>query len=172
VINPNTKSLPTIKDLRTRLGYTQTQLAFKAGVSPTTIANWEQNRATPFLDQLRRLCAVLGVPIDGVALTPHEYLLRTHGVLYHLKAQHTLDDHVWIGRCIGVDPTEAALADPDNPYSNGILLKPMDESDPDTTSVVVPVTWGWKETGATPDEAIERLSNRITTALDRCYAGI
>lgn len=172
MINPHTERLPTIKDLRVASGLTQTQLAFKAGVSPTTIANWEQNRATPMLDQLRRLCAVLGVSIDRVALTPYEHILQTHDVVYHLKAQHTADDNIWIGRCLGVDFSGVPLADPSNPYSNGILSKPMEESDPDTTSVVVPVTWKWEETGTTADEAVERLAQRITTALDRCYAAV
>lgn len=169
---PHTKSLPTLKELRTAAGLTQTQLAIKAGVSPTTVANWEQQRATPFLDQLRRLCAVLGVPVDRIGLTPYEYLLHTHDVWYHLKAQHTHDDNSWIGRCLGVDFSERSLADPANPYSNGILSEPMDASDPDTTSVVVPVTWKWEETGTTPEEAIERLAKRITTALNRCYANV
>lgn len=160
--------LPTIQQLRKRAGLTQSQLAYKAGVSQTTIANWEQSRASPFLDQLRRVCAVLGVSVHGVALSPYERLLHTHGLIYRLRAQHTMDHKLWIGRCVEVDLSGLPLTDPSNPYSPGMLMQPMDESDSDTTSVVVPVTWRWEETGTTPDEAIQRLADRISQALDRC----
>lgn len=161
--------LPTIQQLRTKAGLTQTQLAVRAGVSPTTIANWEQNRAIPFLDQLRRVCAVLGVSIDRVALTPHERILQTHKIRYHLRAQHR--DNQWIGQVLGVDGSDLPLTDPDNPYSQGLLKGPMDESDPETDSIAVPVTWKWEEVATDPDAALDKLAQRITQALDRVYAG-
>jgi transcriptional regulator with XRE-family HTH domain len=146
------------------------QLAIKAGVSQTTIANWEQYRATPFLDQLRRVCAVLGIRIDQVALSPHEQLLITsHKVTYHLKAiQREQDNGLWIAQVQGVDPSQLP-EDPENPYGAGLLKKPMDEADPATTSVVVPLTWRWESFAATPDAALSALAERITTSLDRCY---
>lgn len=160
--------LPTIQHLRQQSRLTQSQLAHRAGVSQTTIANWEQNRASPSLDQLRRVCAVLGVSVRGVALSPYERLLHTHGLIYRLRAQHATDHNLWIGRCVEVDFGDLPLTDPTNPFSQGMLLHPMDESDLDTTSVVVPVTWKWEETGPTADEALRRLADRIIQALDRC----
>lgn len=161
------KPLPTVKELREVRRLTQSQLAHQAAVSQTTIANWEQNRSIPRLDELRRVCGVLGVSIDRVALTPYEALLHTHHFWYHLKAQRRFDD--WVGQVLGLDTSEAKHFDPENPYSQGLLPAPMDEAFPEATSAVVPVTWKWEAVADTPEAALDQIARRITAALNRVY---
>lgn len=158
--------MQTIKELRGKARLTQEELAYTAGVSSTTIANWEQGRAIPALDQFRRVCTALNTRMDRIALTPYDRLLHTHKLWYHLHAHQS--DSSWIARANGVDFSETL---PDSePYGmDSALPAPMDENDPNTTSVVTPVTWKWEEVGSTADEAIQRLAIRITTALDRVY---
>lgn len=169
------ENLPTLRELRQRTRLTQAQLAFKASVSETTIANWEQGRSVPMLDQFRRVCAVLGVPMGRVALTPYERLIYTHKVWYHLRA-HRDGSNQWKARAVGVDFGELLSKGDRWGTTLAELPKPMDESDPDTTSVVVPVTWNWEVVAATSDKALDqladRIADRINEALDRAYASV
>jgi|SRR3954451_18529562 DNA-binding XRE family transcriptional regulator len=47
--------------LRLAADLTQTELAEKAGVSPTAVCNWENETASPTLRNLKKVCAALGV---------------------------------------------------------------------------------------------------------------
>ena len=157
----------TIKELREAARLTQSELAYKAGVSQTTIANWEQGRSIPALDQFRRVSNALNVRMDRIALTPYDRLLYVRHLWYHLQATHQVEDR-WVARAMGVDFSEALP--PNDPYGHIPLPGPLDESDPSTTSVVVPVTWGWQAIGNTPEEAIQMLADRIVTAFERIDA--
>lgn len=157
----------TIKELREAAGMTQSELAYKAGVSQTTIANWEQGRSIPALDQFRRVSNALNVRMDRIALTPYDRLLYVHRLWYHLQATHQVEGR-WAARAMGVDFSEAIPSN--DPYGYVPLPGPLDENDPNTTSVVVPVTWRWEAVGDTPDEAIQVLADRIVTAFERVYA--
>ena len=53
-----------ITGFRKRLGYSQEQLAEKAGVSRQAVSKWEQDGALPELDKLIALCRVFYVSAD------------------------------------------------------------------------------------------------------------
>jgi transcriptional regulator with XRE-family HTH domain len=55
-----------IRQQRETLGLTQAQLAVKAGISVTAIANWEQGKSTPSTTSLERLMeAFFGSGVTG-----------------------------------------------------------------------------------------------------------
>lgn len=53
-----------LKELRTKAGFTQPELAERAGVSKAVVANLEQARHKPTLDTAAKLARALGVTID------------------------------------------------------------------------------------------------------------
>jgi transcriptional regulator with XRE-family HTH domain len=64
------KKLRAIRALR---NMTQAELAAKAGVSPTAIAEYEQDKRDLRADTIRKLCDALGVQVqyivDGTVIT-------------------------------------------------------------------------------------------------------
>lgn len=58
--------LQTIRELREARGWSQAELAFRAGVSPSTVYNWEAGRFEPKASQLRKLAAALEVSMDAI----------------------------------------------------------------------------------------------------------
>jgi transcriptional regulator with XRE-family HTH domain len=52
-----------LRDLRTRVGMTQKQLAAQLGVDRRTVLRWEDGENTPTLTDLRRLAAVFNVSV-------------------------------------------------------------------------------------------------------------
>lgn len=56
--------MKNLKTLREAQGFTRTQLAYKLGVTETSVANWERGKASPHLDQVVTLAALFGVTID------------------------------------------------------------------------------------------------------------
>ena len=50
-----------IRKERTRLGWSQEELAAKAGIHRTYISLLERNKKSPTLDTYRRICKALGV---------------------------------------------------------------------------------------------------------------
>ena len=64
--------MQTIRQLREGRGWTQLQLAYRLGVTPVTIYNWEQGRSEPRASQFRRLARLFGVSMDDVALVGEE----------------------------------------------------------------------------------------------------
>jgi len=56
----------TIRELREERGWTQLELAYKAGVTPATIYNWEAGRNEPKASQLRKLAQVFAVSMDVI----------------------------------------------------------------------------------------------------------
>ncbi len=59
--------MKTIRELRDERGWTQLELAFKVGVTPTSIYNWESGRFQPRLKQMRDLAAAFGVGTDEIS---------------------------------------------------------------------------------------------------------
>ena len=53
-----------IKTLRIELGYTQSELALRCGVSFQAVSKWENGTAEPTITHLVRLATVLGVSLD------------------------------------------------------------------------------------------------------------
>lgn len=156
--------MKTPRELREDARLSSHQLASKAMVDESVIPLLENGQHVPSLDQFRRICDVLGVSMETVALHPWDQILRTHRLWYHLHAHHT--DSGWLARCNGIDFSERI---PRNDRFGTLpeLSQPMDETDPTSTSVEAPLTWKWEETGASAEEAIQKLSSRITQALDR-----
>ncbi len=58
----------TIRQLREERGWTQLELAYRLGVTPVTIYNWERGRTEPRVSQFRQLARTFGVSMDDIAL--------------------------------------------------------------------------------------------------------
>ena len=58
----------TIRQLREARGWTQLELAYRLGVTPVTIYNWERGRTEPRVSQFRQLARLFGVGMDDLAL--------------------------------------------------------------------------------------------------------
>ncbi len=64
--------MKTIRELRTERGWSQLELANRAGVTPSTIYNWERGRFEPKATQLRAVARALGVGSDDIELVEEE----------------------------------------------------------------------------------------------------
>ena len=62
--------MKTIRQLRQERHWTQLELAYKVGVTPLTIQNWERGRYEPSASKLRRIAEVFGVSMDEIELVP------------------------------------------------------------------------------------------------------
>lgn len=58
--------MPTIRELREAQRMTQLELAFKAGVTPGTVSNWERGLTSPRPAQLRKVAEIFGVPVEEI----------------------------------------------------------------------------------------------------------
>ena len=58
----------TIRELRKEKGWSQAELAHRAGVAPSSVYNWESGRFEPRASQLRDLAAALDVKMDDIEL--------------------------------------------------------------------------------------------------------
>ena len=64
--------MKTIRQLREERGWTQLELAYKLGVTPATVSNWERGVFDPKALQLRALARAFGVSMDDIALSEGE----------------------------------------------------------------------------------------------------
>jgi transcriptional regulator with XRE-family HTH domain len=64
--------MKTIRELREERGWSQFELAVRAGVTPGTVGNWERGKTEPKATQLRRLAEVFGVTMDGIEILDRE----------------------------------------------------------------------------------------------------
>jgi transcriptional regulator with XRE-family HTH domain len=60
--------MQTIREFREQHGWTQFELAVKAGVTPSTVSNWERGIFEPKVSQLRKLAELFGVRMDDIEL--------------------------------------------------------------------------------------------------------
>lgn len=60
--------MKTIRSLRQARGWTQFELALKAGVQPQSVYFWESGRRTPQVPQLRKLGELFGMCSDEISL--------------------------------------------------------------------------------------------------------
>ncbi len=58
----------TIRELRQERGWTQLELAYKLGVTPVTVYNWERGRSEPRVSQFRSLARLFEVGMDDIVL--------------------------------------------------------------------------------------------------------
>lgn len=56
-----------IRELREAKGWTQLELAKRAGVTPQSVSRWEQGQSNPRLDQLTRVAEALDVDLSAFA---------------------------------------------------------------------------------------------------------
>jgi transcriptional regulator with XRE-family HTH domain len=64
--------MKTIRQARVERGWTQLALAFRLGVTPVTIYNWERGKSEPRVSQFRQLARLLEISMDELALTGDE----------------------------------------------------------------------------------------------------
>jgi putative transcriptional regulator len=60
--------MKTIRELREAAGLTQLEVAYRVGVTPATVSNWERGVFEPKVSQLRKLAQLFGVSMDDVEL--------------------------------------------------------------------------------------------------------
>jgi len=58
--------MKTLREWREARGFTQLDIAFGLGITPTTVANWETGRSEPKARHLRALADYLGVSMDDI----------------------------------------------------------------------------------------------------------
>ena len=58
--------MKAIRELRTARGWTQLELAYRLGVTPATVSNWERGVFTPKAMQLRMIARLFGVSMDEI----------------------------------------------------------------------------------------------------------
>lgn len=68
--------MKTIKELRTEQGLTQLEVAYKIGVTPLSVSNWERGVSAPTVAKLRALAELFGVSSDDIALVEREGALE------------------------------------------------------------------------------------------------
>jgi transcriptional regulator with XRE-family HTH domain len=64
--------MKTIRELREERGWSQFELAIRAGVTPGTVGNWERGKTEPKASQLRQLADVFAVPMDVIEVADRE----------------------------------------------------------------------------------------------------
>ena len=57
-----------IRNARMRKGLTQSDLAYKLGITPTGIVQWEQNRRNPKLETRKKIANALDIDITELML--------------------------------------------------------------------------------------------------------
>ena len=58
--------MKTIRQLREERSWTQLDLAYKVGVTPATVYNWERGKYEPKASQLRALAHAFEVSMDDI----------------------------------------------------------------------------------------------------------
>jgi len=58
--------------LREERGWTQLELAYRLGVTPVTIYNWERGRTEPRVSQFRQLARLFEIAMDDIALVEED----------------------------------------------------------------------------------------------------
>ena len=61
-------TMKTIRELREEAGLTQLEVAYRLGVTPATVSNWERGIFEPKASQLRAIARLFGVSSDDIEL--------------------------------------------------------------------------------------------------------
>ncbi len=64
--------MKTIRQLREEHKLTQLELANRAGVTPSTVYNWERGRFEPKATQLRAVARAFGISSDEIELVEEQ----------------------------------------------------------------------------------------------------
>lgn len=65
-MKPENEISSQIKVLRSKMGWSQSQLAYKLGVSKQSVSNWETNLKTPRMGALQKMSDLFGVSIGQI----------------------------------------------------------------------------------------------------------
>ena len=65
--------MKTIRELREERGWTQLELAYRLGVTPATVYNWERGRFEPTASKLRQVARLFGVSMDVIAFGAEQH---------------------------------------------------------------------------------------------------
>jgi putative transcriptional regulator len=60
--------MKTIRELREAQGWTQLEVAFKLGVTPLTVSNWERGKYEPSASKLRQIAQLFKISMDEIEL--------------------------------------------------------------------------------------------------------
>ncbi|MGN0683552.1 MAG: helix-turn-helix domain-containing protein [Oscillospiraceae bacterium] len=69
-----------LRDMRKKKRMTQKQLADKLGVTEATVSRYESNTATPPLDTLRSISAIMNVSLDELLGTEQHFTVSVFGL--------------------------------------------------------------------------------------------
>lgn len=83
---------PRIVQLRVRRGWSQKELARRAGLRPPRLSRLERSLSPPLLGELVRLATVLGTDLDGLVFGQTPDQARTLQLLHDLQAMATPED--------------------------------------------------------------------------------
>jgi transcriptional regulator with XRE-family HTH domain len=61
-------NVKTIRQLRQERGWTQLELAYRLGVTPLTVQNWEHGRYEPTASKLRKIAETFGISMDDIEI--------------------------------------------------------------------------------------------------------
>lgn len=84
-----------IKNKRTELGMTQSELADQLLISSKTISNWETGKTIPDLDRLVQVSKVLGLSLDNIFMEDDEMVKNIERV-HELKLTKKFIDYVQV----------------------------------------------------------------------------
>lgn len=69
-----------LRDMRKKKQMTQKQLADKLGVTEATVSRYESNTATPPMDTLRSIAAIMNVSLDELLGTEQRFTVSVFGL--------------------------------------------------------------------------------------------
>jgi transcriptional regulator with XRE-family HTH domain len=87
-----------IREARKRAGFTQSQLATKAGTTQSAIARWESGRTAVSLDDVRRLVRLCGFELELMLAPRDDSDLVQASRLARLSGQERMDRHARVAR--------------------------------------------------------------------------
>ena len=70
-----------LHDMRKKKRMTQKQLADKLGITEATVSRYESNTATPPLDTLRSIAAIMNVSLDELLGTEQRFTVSIFGLI-------------------------------------------------------------------------------------------
>jgi transcriptional regulator with XRE-family HTH domain len=147
----NTK---TLRELREEHKWTTIEYGTKVGLSAEQVLYWEKH--TPDIHILRKSADAFGVAPEDITLSPDVRLIKVDGYRF-LLTTHRDSSATWQARVGGVDFAEATEW----------AHRPVDPAYPDVDAPSMVLHETWRETGPSAEAALDALSTRVTSAMER-----
>jgi hypothetical protein len=145
----------TIQQLREGHKLRPAELVSRIGCDEAQLRHWE--RTHPPLHVLLKCADVFGIAAEEIALPDHIRLLNVRGHYFLIECQTSAN--------------EARVMGYGHPYAREWIQRPPDPEQPHAFSGSIFLFNSnyrkWVETGPTPKAAINRLSERIISAMER-----